>query len=88
MARAVDDVRYALRMLSKSPGFTLVAVLTIALGIGANVMNFAFGNAILFRPNPVIGHPERLVRLHEATAEDSSHADVTYANYRVYRERA
>lgn len=60
----VRDVRYGLRALRRSPGFTLVAVVSLALGIGPNTTIFSVANAALFRPPP-FHDPDRLVVIHE-----------------------
>jgi predicted permease len=76
--RLGQDLRYALRLLKRSPGFTCAAVLMLGLGIGVNVAAFGFFNLMLFRPLPV-RDPESLVRLQRRGPKD-------YATYMPFPE--
>src|SRR5881275_752536 len=67
----MSDLKFALRQLRKSPGFTLVAVLTLALGIGANTAIFSVVQGALLRPLP-FPNAERLVRIYEALDENGA----------------
>jgi putative ABC transport system permease protein len=84
-----QDLRYGARMLGKNPGFTLVAVLTLALGIGANTAIFSVVNALLLRPLPY-HEPDRLVLLSEKslTGQGGPRWILSYPNFTDWRERA
>src|SRR5215475_8305532 len=63
IANLWQDLRYGARMLMKNPGFTLIAVITLALGIGANTAVFSFINPLLFKPLHGVTEPGRLAQL-------------------------
>ena len=83
MATLLQDLKYGLRMLRKSPGFTAVALLTLALGIGANTALFSVVNGVLLNPLP-FAHPEELVRLHESKVNFAT-GSISYPNFRDWQ---
>jgi putative ABC transport system permease protein len=80
-----QDVRFGLRMLLKKPGFTAVAILALALGVGANTAIFSVVNGVLLRPLP-FKNPDRLVRLGEWSKQVPG-MSISYPNFKDWREQ-
>ena len=88
MDSLLRDLRYGLRRVLSAPGFTAIAMLTLALGIGANVAIFTVVNAVLIRPLP-FPNPDRLVRIAaDARATNGRNIGISQPEFDDLRDRA
>ncbi|HEX7283945.1 MAG TPA: ABC transporter permease, partial [Vicinamibacterales bacterium] len=76
----LKDIRYALRWMARSPGFSAVAILSLGLGVGVNTAMFSLVDSLLFRPLPVLA-PDRLVDVFTTGGDGDQYATSSYQDY-------
>jgi predicted permease len=84
--RLIQDLQYGARILARSPGFTIMAVLVLGIGIGVNVAAFSFFNVVAFKPLPV-RDPDSIVRL-ERRSLSSYTSEMAYPSFAFYRNQS
>jgi predicted permease len=87
MDALLRDTRYALRTLARSPGYAAAAILTLAIGIGANTAIFSAIDEVLFRP-PHVPQPARLAQVYSFNAKTSTYLSSSYPDYQDFRRYA
>jgi macrolide transport system ATP-binding/permease protein len=85
LERLWQDIQYGCRMLAGSPGFTIVAVLSLAIGIGANCAIFSFADALLLRPLPV-ARPGEVLTVGSTATLEALRASTLVSSYRDYAD--
>ncbi|MGA8161424.1 MAG: ABC transporter permease [Acidobacteriaceae bacterium] len=86
LSRLIQDLRFGTRILARSPGFTLVAALVLAIGVGVNLSAFSLFDMVALKPLPVPG-ADRLVRL-ERRSPDQYSSETSYPSFLFYQEHA
>src|SRR5215467_13782975 len=86
MVTLKQDFSFALRWLRRTPGFTVVAIVSLALGIGANAAIFGFLNTVLLRPLPRVSKPQELVSMYPVRP-DHTQSLLSYPNYVDFRDQ-
>jgi predicted permease len=84
--RFVSNLRYSFRTLAKSPGFAIIAILSLALGVGANTAMFSYVDALLLRPLPV-ADPHHLIEV-DSTTPTTRFGGISYADYVDFRDQS
>jgi len=88
MSSLVQDLRYALRTLGRAPVFTAIALVTLAVGTGANVTVFSFVNALLFKPSPGVVDPDSLIAVYTSDFSSGPYGGSSYPDFVSLQQQA